>query len=61
MIPGVNLPKLPKFHTDGIQATREVASVVLPTIGLSMAGVGAGGAAAKASKLKWLMIHLLRS
>ena len=40
MIPGVNAPKLPKFHEWTSTATREISSVVAPTIGLTKAGGG---------------------
>ena len=53
-IPGVNAPKLPKFNNDVAQATREIFSIVGPTVGLTATGVGTIGAAAKASKLKLL-------
>ena len=54
LIPGVDLPKLPKFHSQAAQTTRELFSIIGPTVGLTATGVGAAGAAAKASKLKFL-------
>jgi hypothetical protein len=58
LAPGVDLPKIPKFENDVYQSIRELSSVVLPTIGLTATGVGAGGAAAnvasKYQKLKFL-------
>ena len=54
LIPGVNIPKIPKFNSDTLQATREIASVVLPTVGLSMVGAGPVAGAAQASKVRWL-------
>ena len=54
LIPGVNLPKIPKYNNDTLQATREVASVVLPTVGLGFLGGGAVAGAANASKIAWL-------
>lgn len=39
LIPGVNVPKIPKFNDRGIQALREISSIVLPTI-LITKGVG---------------------
>ena len=49
MIPGVNAPKLPKFHSGLAQSTREIFSVVAPTIGLTK--LGGGGALAGATRL----------
>tara|TARA_R100001015_G_scaffold18725_2_gene12656 strand:- start:1214 stop:5104 length:3891 start_codon:yes stop_codon:yes gene_type:complete len=43
LIPGVNLPKVPKFEQEVTQTVREVSSVVLPT----MVGTGALTSAAK--------------
>ena len=60
LIPGVNIPKHPKFHNETLQATREVMSVVVPTIFLAKTGVGAGAAAAKASKIKALSSPLMK-
>ena len=60
IIPGVNLKKLPKFHEGTAQTVREIFSVIGPTIGLTLSGVGALGAAAKASKLKLLADPLIR-
>ena len=42
-IPGVNVPKLNKFTDNGLQALREISSIILPTIALTVAskkGVG---------------------
>ena len=52
LLPGVELPKIPEFENDIAQTVREISSVVLPTVGLTATGVGAVGAAAKASKIK---------
>ncbi len=60
IIPGVDLPKLPKFHNNTATAIREIFSIVGPTIGLTLSGVGALGAAAKASKLKILADPLFK-
>ena len=58
-IPGVNVPKLNKFTDNGLQALREISSIILPTIALTVAskkGVGkvqafTANKAAKGSKL----------
>ena len=60
IIPGVEFKKLPKFQNDVIQSTREISSVVLPTIGATVTGLGALGAAGKASKLKVLSDPLVK-
>ena len=49
MIPGVNAPKLPKFHSGLAQSTREIFSVVAPTIGLTK--LGTGGASVGAARI----------
>ena len=54
LIPCVDAPKLPKFHNQAAQTTRELFSIIGPTVGLTASGVGAAGAAAKASKIKVL-------
>ncbi len=48
VIPGVNLPKIPKFNDKGIQTLREISSIVLPTIFLTK-GVGLLGKAGQAA------------
>ena len=48
IIPGVNVPKIPKFNDRGIQALREISSIVLPTILLTK-GVGLLGKAGHAA------------
>ena len=53
-IPGVEVPKLPKYQDEAATAVRDISSVVVPTIGLTMTGVGALSAAGKASKVKLL-------
>jgi hypothetical protein len=50
-IPGLNVPKLPEFQTKHLQALREIASVVAPTIILSKLGVRGGQAAQ--SRVGW--------
>ena len=52
LIPGVDAPKLPKFHSDTAQLTREMFSVVGPTIGLTSIGQTNLGLAANAPKLQ---------
>ena len=52
LLPGVDLPKIPKFESSITQSIRNISGVVLPTIGLTASGVGVVGAAAKASKVK---------
>ena len=44
-IPGVSVPKVPEFQTKHLQALREIASVVAPTIILSKLGMKGGTAA----------------
>jgi|TARA_Y100000289_G_scaffold9699_1_gene8835 hypothetical protein len=53
-IPGVNLPKLPKYQDEVATAVRDISSVVIPTVALTTTGVGALSAAGKASKAKIL-------
>lgn len=61
-IPGVNLPKIPKFKSELIQSARELTSIVAPTIMLTKAGVKAGNAAnarvgwaaGKSELMKWV-------
>ena len=48
LIPGVNIPKIPKFNDRGVQALREISSIVLPTILLTK-GVGLLGKAGHAA------------
>ena len=54
LIPGIDVPKVSKFDNDVSQAVREITSVVVPTVALTATGVGALGAAGKASKAKVL-------
>lgn len=53
-IPGVDLPKIPKYESEVAQAVRDISSVVIPTVALTTTGVGALSAAGKASKAKIL-------
>ncbi len=41
LIPGVDIPKLPKFQNDVASSIRDISSVVVPTVGLTVTGVGA--------------------
>lgn len=55
LIPGVNIPKIPKFNDRGVQSLREISSIVLPTIlltkGVGLLGkAGHAATAAKAAK-----------
>ena len=49
LIPGVDLPKIPKFENDVAQSSREIMSVVVPTIALG--GAGTAALTAKAGQL----------
>ena len=61
-IPGVEIPKLPTYQNETAAAIRDISSVVVPTVGLTLTGVGALQAAGKGSKIaalsdpfiKWL-------
>lgn len=50
-IPGVEIPKLPKFQNQVAQAARELSSLIIPTVLLTKGGSKA--ALAVDSKLKW--------
>lgn len=54
LIPGVDVQKVGKHDNDVAQAVRDISGLVIPTVALSMTGVGALGAASKASKIKLL-------
>ena len=54
LIPGVDIQKVNDHDNQVAQAVRDISSVVVPTIALSMTGIGALGVAGKASKLKLL-------
>lgn len=47
LVPGVEIPKVPEFENKVTQTVREMASIVIPTIGLG--GLGTAGLAAKAA------------
>jgi hypothetical protein len=51
LIPGVNIPKITPFQNEIAQATREISSVVTPTILLGRAGNQAGASAH--SRVNW--------
>ena len=51
LIPGVNIPKLPKFKTDALQSAREISSFVVPN--LFIAGRAVQGARALQAATKW--------
>ena len=53
-IPGVKIPKLPKYQNETATAIRDISSVVVPTVALTLTGVGGLQAAGKASKVKAL-------
>ena len=38
LVPGVNIPHLPQYENDSLQATRDIASLVIPTMQLSKFG-----------------------
>lgn len=49
LVPGVEVPKIPKFESEVTQTVRNISSIVLPTIGLG--GFGAAGLAGKAATM----------
>lgn len=50
-ITGANIPKIPKFKNEVLQAAREISSFIIPTVFLTK-GLGAGAKAAQA-KVAW--------
>ena len=52
MVPGIEIPKRPKYHNEYAQMSRELASFIVPTLLLTKTGLGAGLAADRAIKLK---------
>ena len=54
LIPGVDVQKVGKHDNNVAQAVRDISGIVVPTIALSLTGIGALGAASKASKIKLL-------
>ena len=59
-IPGVNIPKIPKFQSKTQQTIREIAAVMVPTAAASYFGAPALGFAAKGSKIKFLADPLVK-
>ena len=60
LLPGVNVPKIPKFQDEVTQTVREISSIVIPTLAGNAAGLARYGTLAKGSKflndpfVKWL-------
>lgn len=54
LIPGVDVQKVGKHDNNVAQAVRDISGLVVPTIALSLTGIGVLGAASKASKIKLL-------
>lgn len=52
MVPNIEIPKYPKYQNQYAQASRELASFIVPTLLLTKTGIGAGVAADKLVKLK---------
>ena len=50
-IPGVSIPKLPKYQDEVATSIRDISSVVVPTVALTLTGVGALQAVGKGSKI----------
>jgi len=50
-IPGVKVPTLPQYQHEGLQAVRDIGSLIIPTLILSRFGLKGGGAAH--SKVGW--------
>ena len=50
-IPGVNIPNLPQYQHEGLQAVRDIGSLIIPTLILSRFGMKGGTAAH--SKVGW--------
>ena len=65
MVPGVHVPKIPKFQDEVTQTVREVSSIVLPTMMGQAAALGQIGKLSKGSKflndplVKWLGTTML--
>ena len=53
LIPGINLPKLPKYESSTLQGIRQMSSIIIPSLNLS-GFLKKQGASAHA-KLKWAM------
>ncbi len=54
ILPGVELPKRPKFENDVTQSIREISSIVLPTVFLTKGATSAISTGASASRVKML-------
>ena len=50
-VPGVDIPALPQYQHEGLQAVRDIGSLIIPTMILSRFGLKGGGAAH--SKVGW--------
>ena len=53
LIPGVNLPKLPKYESASLQGVRQMASIIIPS--LSISGLLKRGGASAHAKMKWAL------
>ena len=53
LIPGVNIPKLPKYESATLQGIRQMSNIIIPT--LSMAGLLKRGGVVAHSKIKWAL------
>ena len=53
LIPGVNLPKLPKYESASLQGVRQMASIIIPS--LSISGLLKRGGASLHAKTKWAL------
>ena len=53
LIPGVNIPKLPKYESASLQGVRQMANIIIPT--LSLGGLLKKGGVAAHSKVKWAL------
>ena len=53
LVPGVNLPKLPKYESASLQGVRQMASIIIPS--LSISGLLKRGGASAHAKVKWAL------
>ena len=53
LVPGVNIPKLPKYESATLQGVRQMSNIIIPT--LSLGGLLKKGGAAAHSKVKWAL------
>ena len=58
LIPGVDAPKLPKFHNEALQSVRDISSVLLPSVGLYSKAAKYLEALRKQAKLNFLLTLL---